>query len=45
VSIRLATVDPTELGELVAEAWRQTAPRRLVAAYHAGRDTREAGPG
>ena len=26
VSIQLATVDPTELGELVAEAWRQTAP-------------------
>jgi hypothetical protein len=35
VSIQLATVDPTELGECVVEAWRQTAPRRLVAAYDA----------
>ena len=37
VSIQLATVDPTELGELVVEAWRQTAPKRLVATYDAGR--------
>jgi hypothetical protein len=29
---RLATVDPTELRELLVEAWRQTAPRRLVSA-------------
>ena len=36
VSIQLATVDPTELRELVVEAWRQTAPRRLVTAYDAG---------
>ena len=43
VSIQLATVDPTELGELVVEAWRQTAPRRLVAAYDAGRDVHDAG--
>jgi hypothetical protein len=35
VGIQLATVDPAELGELVVEAWRQTAPRRLVAAYDA----------
>ena len=35
VSIQLATVDPTELRELVVEAWRQTAPRRLVTAYDA----------
>jgi hypothetical protein len=35
VSIQLATVDPEELGELLAEAWRQTAPKRLVAAYDA----------
>jgi hypothetical protein len=33
VSIWLATVDPTELRELVVEAWRQTAPKRLVTAY------------
>ena len=38
VSIQLATVDPAELGELVVEAWRQTAPRRLVAAYDAQQD-------
>ena len=36
MSIQLATVDPGELGELVVEAWRQTAPRRLVATYDAG---------
>jgi hypothetical protein len=45
VSVRLATVDPTELAELVVEAWRQTAPRRLVATYDAERDAREPGPG
>jgi hypothetical protein len=33
VSVRLAGVDPEELRELLVEAWRQTAPRRLVAAY------------
>jgi hypothetical protein len=38
VSIQLATVDPAELAELVVEAWRQTAPRRLVAAYDAAPD-------
>jgi hypothetical protein len=36
VSIRLATADPAEVRELVEEAWRQTAPRRLVAAFDAG---------
>ena len=36
VSVRLATVDPDELRELLVEAWRQTAPKRLVAAYDAG---------
>ena len=45
VSIQLATVDPTELGELVVEAWRQTAPRRLVAAYDAGQDAQDSGSG
>jgi hypothetical protein len=43
VSIQLATVDPTELGELVVEAWRQTTPRRLVAAYDADQDARQPG--
>ena len=39
VSIQLATVDPSALGELMVEAWRQTVPRRLAAAYDADRDT------
>ena len=43
VSIQLATVDPTELAELVVEAWRQTAPRRLVAAYDAAPDAGQDG--
>ena len=45
VSIQLATVDPAELGELVVEAWRQTAPSHLVATYDAGRAGREGGGG
>jgi hypothetical protein len=32
-SIRLSTVDGDELGELITEAWRRTAPKKLVAAY------------
>jgi hypothetical protein len=35
VSVELATVDPQELRELLVEAWRQTAPKRLVVAYDA----------
>jgi hypothetical protein len=35
VGIQLDTVDPTELRELLVEAWRQTAPKRLVSAYDA----------
>jgi hypothetical protein len=37
VSIQLATADPVEVRELLAEAWRQTAPKRLVATYDATR--------
>jgi hypothetical protein len=33
VGVRLAIVDPVELAELLVEAWRHTAPRRLVTAY------------
>ena len=33
VSIQLATVDPAGLRELLVEAWRQTAPKRLGAVY------------
>jgi hypothetical protein len=39
VSIQLATVDPAEVRELIVEAWRQTAPKRLVAAYDSGRSS------
>jgi hypothetical protein len=35
VLVRLATVDPGELAELVTEAWRRSAPKRLVAAFDA----------
>jgi hypothetical protein len=33
VLVRLETVDPTELAELIEEAWRIRAPKRLVAEY------------
>jgi hypothetical protein len=36
VSIQLATVDPDDLTHLLIEAWRQTAPKSLVATYDAG---------
>jgi hypothetical protein len=36
VSIQLATSDPAEVRELLVEAWRLTAPKRLVTAYDAG---------
>lgn len=35
VSARLAGVDPDEMWELVVEAWRMTAPKRMVAAFDA----------
>jgi hypothetical protein len=36
VLVRLEEVDPVELRELVEEAWRLRAPKRLVAGYDAG---------
>ena len=33
VSARLDRVDPEELAELVDEAWRRTAPKRLIRAF------------
>ncbi len=36
VLVRLAVADPRQLGELVEDAWRLSAPKRLVAAYDAG---------
>jgi hypothetical protein len=36
VLVRLEAVDPVELAELIEEAWRIRAPKRLVASYDAG---------
>ncbi|MGH2604280.1 MAG: MmcQ/YjbR family DNA-binding protein, partial [Dehalococcoidia bacterium] len=36
ILVRLDTVDPEHLQELLIEAWRLAAPKRLVAAYDAG---------
>lgn len=35
VLVRLATVDDTELAELVTESWRRSAPERLLAEFDA----------
>lgn len=36
LGVRIATVDRAEMTELVTEAWRLTAPKRLVAAFDDG---------
>ncbi|MFD8080695.1 MmcQ/YjbR family DNA-binding protein [Kitasatospora sp. NPDC059722] len=36
VSVRLDLVDPEELRDLVTEAWRRTAPKRLVREFDEG---------
>jgi hypothetical protein len=36
VLVRLEAVDRTQLAELIEDAWRLGAPKRLVAAYDAG---------
>ena len=36
VLVRLEAVDPTELAELVEDAWRIQSPKRLVAKFDAG---------
>jgi len=36
VSVRLATVDPEVMRGIVVDAWRRTAPRRLVKEHDAG---------
>ena len=36
VGVRFRTADRDELGELLAEAWRMTAPKRLVTAFDEG---------
>ena len=43
VSVQLATADPAELRELLVEAWRQTAPKRLVATYDAAEPATQPG--
>jgi hypothetical protein len=35
--VRLEAVDATELAELLEEAWRLRAPKRVVAEYDASR--------
>jgi hypothetical protein len=35
VQVNLSTVDPVELRELVVEAWRLTAPKKLIKEYEA----------
>jgi hypothetical protein len=37
VLVRLEAVDPEELAELLEDAWRIRAPKRLIAEYDAGR--------
>jgi hypothetical protein len=37
VGVRLERVDPEEMGELLDDAWRATAPKRVVAAYDRSR--------
>ena len=37
IQVTLSAVDAAELRELVVEAWRLTAPKRLVNAYDGGR--------
>lgn len=35
ISVRLATVDPIEMSELITEAWRMTAPKSMVKEFDA----------
>ena len=35
VSVNLASADPDDMVDLIIEAWRKTAPKRLVAAFDA----------
>ena len=45
VSVQLATADPDEVRELLVEAWRRTAPRRLLATYDATHGAGDPAPG
>jgi hypothetical protein len=44
VLVRLATLDPAELPALLEQAWRGVAPKRLAAAFDAGRGRAGGGP-
>jgi len=33
ITVQLASADPEEIRELIVDAWRRTAPKRLVIAY------------
>ena len=37
VVVRLATIDVDEMRELVLDAWRMVVPKKVIAAYEAGR--------
>ncbi len=37
VGVRLADADPARVAELLEESWRRRAPKRVVAAFDAGR--------
>ena len=37
VVVRLATIDAAEMRELVLDAWRMVVPKKVIAAYEAGR--------
>jgi hypothetical protein len=43
VLVRLAAIDEDELREVLREAWRVRAPRRLLAEYDAGRTSSDGG--
>ena len=38
VCVRLDAIDPTELHELVADAWRMCVPKKVALAYERGSD-------
>jgi len=42
VLLRLEKVDPDELAELIEEAWRIKAPKRVVKAFDEGADREDA---
>jgi hypothetical protein len=39
--VTLAAIDADELWEVLADSWRRSAPKRLIAAFDATLETRE----